>query len=594
MNRILKRQLKHHFSKDFDISSLEPRVQELLKNVEETYEEFNSERKLLENTIEINSTELYEANKQIRQKNDNLGKLLDDNSKLLANRVEENLEIGTKLKQYKQAMDSALLVITFDLNNKITFANENFCQLSAYASHELIGKEYDFILQGDQEALSLKILSTIQNNYIWHGLIKYKSRDSNLYNLNTTIFPILNAHDEILEYMSIFQDITAIETSRQKAIELDKAKSLFIANMSHELRTPLNSIIGFSQILIYQDQMPDKLRNYIEKINFSGEHLLKLINSILDFSKIEAGQVVLENIEIDLYSIISSILVQQEVVAKHKGIALNIEYEESLGKSFLGDSLRLTQIITNLVSNALKFTDEGSITAIVHKIKNNQVRIEIKDTGIGLSTIDKDKLFKEFSQADSSTSREYGGTGLGLSISKELVELMDGKIWVESQKGKGSSFIFEINLEELDKTKPNLHQDLKTDITTLQDLDAIEEKTILLVEDNTTNQFLISSLLEGSKIKMQIANHGLEALNMINHRKKPYDLILMDLQMPIMNGFEVTIEIRRDDKTTPIIALSANILKKDIEKTKVIGMNKYLTKPINTNKFYSCLIKYLG
>lgn len=596
MNRILKRQLKRNFGKDFDISSLEPKVQELLASVEETYEEFTREKALLENTLDINSTELYEANQQIVQKNENLNSLLEENSELLQNRIEENLEIGTQLKQYKQAMDSALLVNTFDLDKNITFVNNNYAGLSGFTQHELIGQKYDFLHHQESDIeLQNTIFNTIQNKEIWNGLLKYQSRDLQLYDLNATIFPILNANNETTEYMSIFQDITAIENSRKKAIELEKAKSLFIANMSHELRTPLNSIIGFSQILQRQQTLPEKSRNYIDKINSSGEHLLKLINSILDFSKIEAGQVILEHIKINLYSIINTTLTQLETQAKEKNILLKIEYEKGLTKTFLGDSLRLTQIITNLVSNSIKFTNEGYVKIIVRKIKTNRIQIEVQDSGIGLNDTDKNKLFEEFSQADNSTTREYGGTGLGLSISKELVQLMDGTIWVESEKGKGSSFIFEIELEEvatqedMQQTQTSTHEQNISP----KSINDILKKTILLVEDNPTNQLLITTLFEDTKIKIDIANNGLEALNMIKSSGTSYDLILMDLQMPVMNGFEATIEIRKNDKTIPIIALSANVLKEDIEKTHDVGMNEYLRKPIDTQKLYNCLVRYL-
>jgi len=249
--------------------------------------------------------------------------------------------------------------------------------------------------------------------------------------------------------MGIFQDVTAIEESRVKALELDKSKSLFLANMSHELRTPLNAIIGFSQLVQRLNDIPPKAKSYIEKINTSGEHLLKLINSILDFSKIEAGQIKLEKIKIDLKATLISIINQLENEAKKKGIGLDLHYNDTMPNNFLGDSLRLTQIMTNLISNAIKFTHDGEVTVLVSQPSKNRVRIEVKDTGIGLDDKDKKKLFQQFSQADDSTTRQYGGTGLGLSISKELVKLMNGKIWVESILKKGSSFIFEIDLEEV-------------------------------------------------------------------------------------------------------------------------------------------------
>ena len=587
MSRILKRLLKRQFGKDFDTSSLEPDIQALLLSVGETFEEFEKEKRFLENTLNINSDELYEANRKIIQKNEDLNTLLDENSKLLENRIEENLEIGTQLKQYKQAMDSALLVNTFDLEGTLTFVNDNFSQLSGFNTQEMIGKKYDFMYsENNPDALSEQILQTVQSKEIWNGLLKYTSRYLHVYDLNATIFPILNVQNEIVEYMSIFQDVTEIENSRQKAVELDRSKSLFIANMSHELRTPLNAIIGFSQLLRMQKNLSDKVHSYVEKINYSGEHLLKLINSILDFSKIEAGEVRLEHIKLDLYSIISTALVQQENQAKEKNIGLHIDYEENLTKLFLGDSLRLTQIITNLCSNALKFTHKGEVRVSVAKVATNRIKIAVNDTGIGLSESDQTKLFKEFSQADNSTTREYGGTGLGLSISQALVKLMHGEIWVESEKGVGSSFIFEIDLEEYAESEDKLPELMKS-------LSALKDKSILLVEDNKMNQLLVVNLLEDSKINIDIANNGLEAVQMKSAVKEPYNLILMDIQMPVMNGFEASRKIRESDKEIPIIALSANISRNDTHRIKEAGINEHLFKPIDTNKFFSCLLKYL-
>ena len=318
------------------------------------------------------------------------------------------------------------------------------------------------------------------------------------------------------------------------------------------------------------------------------------MNSILDFSKIEAGEVVIEYLKMDLYSLITTTIVQLEMQAKQKDISLHVEYDTNMGKMFMGDSLRLTQILTNLLANALKFTSHGGVTLVVKKLKKDRVRFEVQDTGIGLDKTEQEKLFKEFSQADNSTTRNYGGTGLGLSISKELVELMHGKIWVESVKGEGSSFIFEIELKELDQEIAVEDRVEPLEEVTVEKLAYIKDKRVLLVEDNPTNQLLITSMLDETHLEIDIANNGLEALNMINAKKRAYDLILMDLQMPIMNGFEVTIELRKDDKKVPVIALSANVIKEDIEKTKAIGMNDYLLKPINAEKFFTCLLKYLG
>ncbi len=573
MNRILKRQLKRHFSKEFDPTSLDENVQSLLESVSQSYDEFAKEKRLLENTLELNSEELFAANKKV---------------------LEQNREIDTELQQYKHAMESAMLVNRFNLDGTLSFVNEKFCIMSGKDESYFLGKEHCSLYHDNPHAKAMK--QKIFAKETWSGTLKHKAKNGEVFVLNATIFPILNADNEITCFMSIYQDITEIEKSRIKALELDKSKSLFIANMSHELRTPLNSIIGFSQILKKQEKIPEKLRGFIERINVSGEHLLKLINSILDFSKIEAGQVQLEKIEINLYEIANSVMTQQEPQAREKGLSLRVLYDEQMPKYFLGDSLRLTQILTNLVSNALKFTEHGGVSIIVSYKAENRVRCEVKDTGIGLSEKAKEKLFKQFSQADESTTREYGGTGLGLSISKELVTLMGGKIWVESEEHKGSSFIFEINLEDAKHADPLFEDDNSEEHkASVQDLKHFTEKKILLAEDNVTNQFLVEAMLDETDIQLDIANNGLEALNLFHaHTEEYYSLILMDLQMPIMNGFEATERIRKTNQTIPILGLSANIDKEDIAKAKVLGMNNYLSKPIDSEKFFRTLLKYLN
>lgn len=594
MNRLFKRQLNRHFGKDFDIESLEPKMKSFLLNVADTYDEIDKEKRLLENTVDLNSSELFMANKQIVRKNEDLNNLLKENAKLLKNRIEENKEIGTELKQYKQAMDSALLVNIFDLNGAITLANDNFCEICALSSYELIGKDnYEIFSKYNGDELRDEIFLAIRNKEIWNGQLKYENKNFEVFNLKATIFPILNANGEITQYMSIFQDITEIENSRQKALELDRAKSLFIANMSHELRTPLNSIIGFSQIMKKQNEIPEKSRAFIEKINQSGEHLLKLINAILDFSKIESGEVHLEKEKIDLRSMISMAISQQETQANEKNLSVNARYDEKMAKTFLGDSMRITQILTNLLANAIKFTSHGGVEIIASQERKNRVRIEVRDTGIGLDEEEQKRLFKEFSQADNSTTRKYGGTGLGLSISKKLVELMQGEIWIESVKGEGSGFIFEIDLREFedDSEISQLEETLVTDVAEEKKFSG---KNALLVEANAMNRFLISGALENASVNLDVANNSIEALEFINSKKRRYDIIFMDLQAPATKDFEAALEIRKIDETTPIVALVSNAQKEEIQKIKQLGLNEYLYKPIDFKVFHACLLKYLS
>lgn len=259
---------------------------------------------------------------------------------------------------------------------------------------------------------------------------------------------ILLAYEKEQLVKKLKEETKIAKEQQEKAEELAKVKSTFLANMSHELRTPLNSIIGFSQILITSENVPAREKSFLEKIYFSGNHLLKLINSILDLSKIDANQLRLEKSEINLRKLLHEIVEQFEYQAKDKNIIMKENYINDTD-FYLGDSLRIAQVFTNLISNAIKFTKAGEIIVCVTKINKDRVRCEIKDSGIGLTQEQMAKLFQAFSQADDSTTREYGGTGLGLMISKEIITMMDGKIWIESEIGVGSNFIFEITLEEM-------------------------------------------------------------------------------------------------------------------------------------------------
>ncbi len=377
-----------------------------------------------------------------------------------------------------------------------------------------------------------------------------------------------------------------LKIAKAQADESNKQKSEFLANMSHEIRTPMNGIIGMSYLTL-QTSLDTKQKKYVKNIDSSAKLLLKIINDILDFSKIEAGKLKIEQVNFSLAQVVLDIENLNRPFALKKNTEIKFECIES-DLTYYGDPLRVGQIITNLLNNAIKFTQDGKITLHVENLEDGILRVSIQDSGIGISQEQQEHLFDSFTQADGSTSRKYGGTGLGLSISKQLVELMDGKIWVESELGKGSTFIFEIKLAVVDNMA--LTQEKKAQESVFLS-PLFKENRILLVEDNLINQEILVGLLEDNNLIIDIANNGVEAIEMFKHHK--YSLILMDIQMPIMDGYKASKKIRMIDKNIPIIALSANAMKEDVAKTLSLGMNEHLTKPIDIQKLYKVLQKYL-
>ncbi len=387
--------------------------------------------------------------------------------------------------------------------------------------------------------------------------------------------------------LELQKSLNELEIQKSKAEESTKFKSSFLANMSHEIRTPMNAIIGMTH-LAKQTSLNAQQRNYIDKIKSASDNLLNIINDILDFSKIEAGKLELENIDFDMNELVSNVKNIVELKANEKNLELS--FKNSCENSiFYGDSLRIEQILINLLNNAIKFTASGKVELVIKNMPNNIVRFCVRDTGIGMSESAQESLFEAFSQADVSTTRKHGGTGLGLSISRELVELMDGKIWVESELEVGSEFIFEIKLPYGNKEKL---QPEVSEVKIKEKVISLRGSKILLTEDNSTNQEIILGLLEESGIIIDIANNGAEAVEKV--KTKSYELILMDIQMPIMDGYEATKQIREIDKDIPIVALTANAMKEDFQKTLACGMNEHLNKPIDVEKLYETLLKYLS
>ncbi len=387
-----------------------------------------------------------------------------------------------------------------------------------------------------------------------------------------------------------------LKDSRDLAEKANKTKSEFLANMSHEIRTPMNAIIHFSNLAL-REEMPPVSRDFIEKLHSASRSLLRIVNDILDLSKIESGKLEIENTSFSLRNLLKEVMDSISISAEEKGLIFEVDLPDTLCGTFRGDAFRVQQVLINLISNAIKFTEEGGVTLEVREQKSNGNKTEIEfrviDTGIGMTEEQQKKLFQPFQQADTSTTRRYGGTGLGLVISRQLIELMQGSITVKSEPGNGSTFSVKIPFEDAVSDekwaeKTPLYQDSLSD-----SLAHIRGAEILIVEDNLANQVILSSILENTDIHIAIAANGKIALQeMENHS---FDLVLMDIQMPVMDGYEATSEIRRHKKweTLPIIAMTANAMQEDIQKCISVGMNAHLSKPLDLNKLYEALTRWI-
>ncbi len=371
-----------------------------------------------------------------------------------------------------------------------------------------------------------------------------------------------------------------------------KLKGEFLANMSHEIRTPLNGVIGLLSLLS-EAPLEALYSDYTEKALYSAKNLLRLINDILDFSKIDAGKLDIEKVPFGLTRICEDIKITFQDKIKEKD--LEFVLDDSIGdRVLLGDSLRVKQVLYNLISNAVKFTEEGSVSLGMSLVKATKSEIHclfsVKDTGIGLTDHQKERMFCAFSQADSSVSRSYGGTGLGLVISKKLAQLMHGDVWLESTYGKGSTFFFSA-VFELHKDQELLLEKRKSPAKYANYFS--NGGLILLVEDNLINQTVAATLLRNAGITIDIANNGKEALSMVY--EKEYDLILMDIQMPVMDGLTATTEIRKDIRFAdlPIIAMSAHAMADSKATSLEHGMNDHITKPIFPESLFETIRNYL-
>lgn len=532
-----------------------------------------------------------------------------------ANRALEDHSYSSKLaSQYALSLIEASLdpLVTINTEGKITDMNEATVNITGWAREKLKGTDFFDYFTEPQKArevyqqvfakgsvadspLTLRHKDGKLTDVLFNGSV-YKDDKDNVLGVVIVARDVTDQKriaTELLEAKNAAELATKIaEVAQLKAENATliaenavKAKQQFLSNMSHEIRTPMNAIIGFTKVVLKTD-LTAKQKEYLTAIKISGDALIVLINDILDLAKVDAGKMVFEQTPFKLKRSISSMLHLFEIKIQERNLKLIKEYDDRIPDVLMGDSVRLHQIIMNLVSNAVKFTASGSITVSVRMLseddENVTIQFDVKDTGIGIDQSKLSNIFDDFQQATSGTSRLYGGTGLGLAIVKQLVEPQGGTIDVTSQLGAGSTFSFVLSFS---KTNEDAILDAE-----LVELDAeIKNIKVLVVEDIPLNQLLMKTLLDDFGFEKDIADNGEIAIEKL--KNKDYDIILMDLQMPVMNGFAATEYIRNTMLSNiPIIALTADVTTVDLDKCKMVGMNDYIAKPIDERLLYSKII----
>ena len=492
------------------------------------------------------------------------------------------------LKLSRAITQSPAAIVITDLKGTIEFVNPAFTRITGYTTEEALGQNPSILQSGEHGSEFYKVLwETISAGKTWSGEFRNKSKTGEFFWESASISPVANAEGDIKNYVAVKEDITLrkqamadLEKAKEAAEAAAQAKTDFLANMSHEIRTPLNAIYGMTS-LMQDTPLNDEQQDFIKTIRDGSDTLLSVINDILDFSKIEAGKMELEEHPFRVRGCIEDTLDLLAEKAAKKMLELAYIIEDDVPPMVIGDVTRLRQILVNLLNNALKFTDKGEVVVLLKSmlLEKNQYELQfsIRDTGIGIPKDKMGRLFKSFSQVDTSTTRKYGGTGLGLAISKELAEKMGGRMWVESEEGKGSTFHFTV-IAKAEKTAPLISIDQYSDFS---------GKRILIVDDNATNRLILIKQTESWGMKPTAVESGKEALALFD--KETFDIAILDMQMPEMDGFTLSERISEMNTKNNLPMIILTSIKRDKTRATDSRIAAFLNKPIKTSNLFNVL-----
>jgi PAS domain S-box-containing protein len=498
--------------------------------------------------------------------------------------------------QYSQALEqSPSGILILDDRGRVVYCNAFWTQLSGFDEVHTLGRPPRILdpLHTPEQQVE-HIWKKLRSGQLWRGEFVQPHKEGHLFTAVVLLAPMRNEEGETTHYICIQHELQA---SRDKAEAATLAKSQFLANMSHEIRTPMNGLIGMTQLAL-DEPLPPEAQRYIANAHTSAVSLLGILNDILDFSKIEAGKLQLEWLPVSLRDLMSQVIGLQSVAAQAKGLALTLDIDPAVPQQLMSDPVRLMQILNNLIGNAIKFTASGSVAVRINLpspsspllAANPFISFEVRDTGVGMSESQLAQLFKPFTQADNSTTRLFGGTGLGLAICRSLCQMLDGQLQISSEFDRGTCVTMLLPLKRL---VPVAHPHVPT---TPQDaLARLTGAQVLLVEDHPMNRQLLQVLLSKLGIQTVMAENGQQALDCLAQTPDKFDAVLMDVQMPVMDGIQATQHIRQDLRfaSLPIIAVTANAMSDERELCFKAGMQDYLSKPVNRQALNEVLLRWI-